>query len=76
MVKQCGIKHVVGVMDFQARLNVPKEDLPWSYMSLVRLKTAYEDAGFKLEVIESRPARTRPSWGCRAGTRRSSRSST
>src|SRR5215475_9024595 len=40
MVKQCGIA---------------REDLPWSYMSLVRVKSAYEDAGFSLDVIESRP---------------------
>ncbi len=56
MVKQCGIEYVVGAMDFSRGIDNRKpEDLPWSYMSLLRLKTTYEDAGFKLEVIESRP---------------------
>jgi mannonate dehydratase len=55
MVKQCGIDHVVGGMDFRRGLSVPKEDLPWSFTSLVRMKTAYNDGGFTLDVIESRP---------------------
>jgi mannonate dehydratase len=55
LVKQCGIDHIVGTMDFSRGLDVPKDDLPWSYRSLAHLKTAYEDAGFKLEVLESRP---------------------
>jgi mannonate dehydratase len=55
LAKQCGVNDVVGSMDFSRGLNTTKEDLPWSYSSLVRLKTGYEDAGFRFDVLESRP---------------------
>ena len=55
LVKQCGVDHVVGTMDFSGGLDVPADRLPWSYTSLVRMKTAYEDGGFAVDVIESRP---------------------
>jgi mannonate dehydratase len=55
MVKQCGVEHVVGAMDFSHGTDGDREGKPWSYMSLVRVKSAYEDAGFELSVIESRP---------------------
>jgi mannonate dehydratase len=55
MVKQCGVDHVVGGMGISEGLDVPKDRLPWAFMPLTRAKTAYEDFGFTLDVIESRP---------------------
>lgn len=53
MVKQAGINYVVGSLDLTPK--VDDEEAPWGYMSLLRAKNAYENAGFSLEVIESRP---------------------
>ena len=52
MVKQCGVTKVVGAMDLKA----PRGgEAPWAYTSLLRVKNAYEDEGFELVVLESRP---------------------
>jgi mannonate dehydratase len=64
LVKQCGVDSVVGVLDFKgAGGGAGSREQPWSYQSLVRLKTGYEDGGFRLEVIESRP----PMEACKLG---------
>ncbi|MBK8033705.1 MAG: mannonate dehydratase [Chloroflexi bacterium] len=63
LAKQCGVDHVVGTFDWSRGLDVPKDELPWSYMSLVRLKTAYANDGFALEVIENRPPLTKAKLG-------------
>lgn len=52
LVAQCGVTKVVGAMDFDTQAN---DEPPWSYTSLLRVKNAYEDRGFELVVLESRP---------------------
>ena len=56
MVKQAGVDHVVGGLDFS-------QQVPWSYMSLVHLKTTYESGGFDFDTIESRPPLTKAKLG-------------
>ena len=56
-IKQCGVDYVVGGFGLQPvpGAAIEADVQPWSYMSLLRLKTAYADAGFDLAVIENRP---------------------
>ena len=60
LVKQCGVTQVVGAMDFD---DIRGAEAPWSYASLLRVKRAYEDAGFELAVLESRPPLDRAKLG-------------
>lgn len=53
LAKQAGIDWVVGGLPFNEPFN--GTDAPWDYLPLLRMKQAYEDAGFKLAVIEARP---------------------
>ena len=62
LVKQAGVNHAVGAMNGDPSSPDP-ERRPWSYMSLLRVKSAYEDAGFTFSVLESRPPMTRAKLG-------------
>lgn len=55
LVKQCGITHVVGMMDLTRGLEGSREEKPWSYTRLLELRKSYESAGLTLDVLESRP---------------------
>jgi len=56
MVKQCGVDYAVGGMDWSGGADNPDPDLrPWGFMSLARVKSMYENAGFTLDTIENRP---------------------
>jgi mannonate dehydratase len=55
LVKQCGADHVVGTFSRSGDIGRAPDERPWSYPSLERLKKAYEEGGFELAVIESRP---------------------
>ena len=60
LVAQCGVVEVVGALDLNHELG---PEPPWSYQSLSRVKSAYEERGFNLAVIESRPPLTRAKLG-------------
>ncbi len=55
LVQQCGVKHVVGSLDFRRQEAVKPEERPWGLLTLAQTKEAYTTAGFELSVIESRP---------------------
>ncbi len=51
--KQAGVDYAVGGLPFNDPAN--GTDDPWDYKPLQRIKSQYEDAGFELAVLESRP---------------------
>ena len=51
MVKQVGVDYVVAPMGIASGA-----DKPWDYMPLLRMKNAFNNAGFEVSVIESRPS--------------------
>jgi len=53
LARQMGLDYVVGGLPFDDPLN--GNDQPWDYAPLRRTKQRYEEAGFKLAVLESRP---------------------
>lgn len=56
MVKQCGVDHVVGGFNTPGDpADIHPDQRPWSFTNLVRMKTAFNDGGFSLDVIEARP---------------------
>jgi mannonate dehydratase len=62
LVQQAGVRDVVGGMMGDASASDP-ELRPWSFMNLMRVKTAYEDGGFTFSVLESRPPLNRAKLG-------------
>jgi mannonate dehydratase len=53
LASQMGLRHAVGGLPFDDPEN--GADAPWDYQPLLRTKQRYEQAGFNLAVIESRP---------------------
>lgn len=55
LVKQCGADHVVGTFSSGWDKERAADEKAWSYKPLERLKKRYEEGGFELAVLESRP---------------------
>jgi mannonate dehydratase len=53
LASQMGLENAVGGLPFNDPAN--GADAPWDYAPLLRTKQLYEQAGFKLAVIEARP---------------------
>jgi len=65
LARQAGVDYAVGGLPFDDPFN--GTDRPWDYMPLLRMKTRYENAGFKLAVIEARPPLDRAKRGLPGG---------
>jgi mannonate dehydratase len=63
--KQAGVDYAVGGLPTPGDLS--DGDAPWDYLPLLRMKQRYEDAGFKLAVIEARPPLNRAKRGLPGG---------
>ena len=63
LAKQCGVTHVVGVFPVPFEEGMHRDQMPWSYSNLLRMKTAYENGGFQFTTIEARPPLTRAKLG-------------
>ena len=55
MVSQCGVEHVVAMLNLRPKKGASDDEQPWSYESLARADEQYNEAGFEMAVIESRP---------------------
>ncbi len=53
LCQQAGVRYAVGGLPKSNAL--VGEELPWDFMPLLRMKEAYEAAGFELTAIEARP---------------------
>ena len=72
MVKQCGVDHVVGGFNYpKDPSELHPDQRPWSYTNLLRMKTAFNDGGFDLDIIESRPPLNKAKRACPTATRKS-----
>ena len=55
LMQQCGVEHAVGGISLQPIAGASDDEQPWSRASLERAVAAYDQNGFELSVIESRP---------------------
>lgn len=53
LMRQAGVNYAVGGLPLPSSLG--QGEAPWDHLPLLRLKLAYEEAGFELAVIEARP---------------------